>query len=117
MVAGSDCEDLPESAAAATRTFAWKPNEIGGRSGGAEVYRAEAIELRAGDRVRWTRNDKVSGLVNSRTAEVVSVNEDRVSFRLEDGRSLVLGRKDAQLRHLDHAWASTVHAFQGWWNA
>ena len=92
---------------------AWKPNEIGGRSGGAEVYRAEAIELRAGDRVRWTRNDKVSGLVNSRTAEVVSVNEDRVSFRLEDGRSLVLGRKDAQLRHLDHAWASTVHAFQG----
>ena len=92
---------------------AWKPNEIGGWRGGAEVYRSEAIELRAGDRVRWTRNDKVSGLVNSRTAEVVSVNEDRVSFRLEDGRSLVLGRKDAQLRHLDHAWASTVHAFQG----
>ena len=42
--------------------LAWKPNEIGGRRGGAEVYRAEAIELRAGDRVRWTRNDKVSGL-------------------------------------------------------
>ena len=94
-------------------TVAWNPNEIAGRTGGAEVYRAEAIELRAGDRVRWTRNDKEFGLVNSRTAEVVEANEDRVSFRLEDGRSLVLGRKDAQLRHLDHAWASTVHAFQG----
>ena len=33
--------------------------------------------------------------------------------RLEDGRKLELGRNDPQLRHLDHAWASTVHAFQG----
>ena len=34
-------------------------------------------------------------------------------FRLEDGRRLELDRNDPQLRHLDHAWASTVHAFQG----
>ena len=94
-------------------TVAWNPNEIAGRTGGAEVYRAEEIELRAGDRVRWTRNDKDTGLVNSRTAEVVSVSEDRVSFRLEEGRTFALGRKDPQLCHLDHAWASTVHAFQG----
>ena len=94
-------------------TVSWKPNGIAGRNGGTEVYRAEAIELRAGDRVRWTRNDKGLGLVNSRTAEVVSAGKGRVSFRLEDGRSLALGRNDPQLRHLDHAWASTVHAFQG----
>ena len=94
-------------------TVAWKPNGIAGRHGGAEVYRVEGMELRAGDRVRWTRNDKGLGLVNSRTAEVVSAGKDRVSFRLEDGRSLALGRNDPQLRHLDHAWASTVHAFQG----
>ena len=94
-------------------SVAWKPDRVAGRQGGSEVYHAEPIELRAGDRVRWTRNDKDLGLVNSRTAEVVSVNEDRVSFRLEDGRMLALGRSDPQLRHLDHAWASTVHAFQG----
>ena len=35
----------------------WRPEEIGGRRGGSEVYRAEEIELRAGDRIRWTRND------------------------------------------------------------
>ena len=34
-------------------------------------------------------------------------------FQLEDGKKLELGRNDPQLRHLDHAWASTVHAFQG----
>ena len=94
-------------------TVAWKPDQVAGRHGGSEVYRAEPMELRAGDRVRWTRNDKKLGLVNSRTAEVVSASKDRVSFRLEDGRTLALGRNDPQLRHLDHAWASTVHAFQG----
>ena len=92
---------------------AWKPQEIGGRRGGSEVYRAEEIELKAGDRIRWTRNDAGLGLVNSRTAEVVAVKEGRVTFRLEDGKTLELDRNDPQLRHLDHAWASTVHAFQG----
>ena len=94
-------------------TVRWKPGEIGGRRGGSEIYRAEGIELRAGDRIRWTRNDAGLGLVNSRTAEVAEVKGGRVTFRLEDGRKLELGSADAQLRHLDHAWASTVHAFQG----
>ena len=92
---------------------AWRPEEIGGRRGGSEVYRAEEIELRAGDRIRWTRNDAGLGLVNSRTAEILRVANGRVTFRLEDGKTLELGRTDPQLRHLDHAWASTVHAFQG----
>ncbi len=94
-------------------TVAWKPAEVGGRKGGTEVYRTEGIELRAGDRIRWTRNDADLGLVNSRTAEVSDVGNGRVQLRLEEGRNLELGRNDPQLRHLDHAWASTVHAFQG----
>ena len=94
-------------------TVLWKPAQIGGRKGGTEVYRAEGIELRAGDRIRWTRNDDGLGVVNSRTAEVLRVGNGRVAFRLEDGRRLELGAGDPQLRHLDHAWASTAHAFQG----
>ena len=94
-------------------SVAWKPQRIGGRRGGSEVYKVEEIQLRAGDRIRWTRNDAGLGLVNSRTAEVVAVKNGRVTFRLEDGKTLELGANDPQLRHLDHAWASTVHAFQG----
>ncbi len=95
------------------RTVAWKPSEIGGRRGGTEVYRTETVELRAGDRIRWTRNDKGLGLVNSGTAEVMGVRNGRVAFMLEDGRRLALTPGDPQLRHLDRAWAATVHAFQG----
>ena len=44
---------------------------------------------------------------------MLSVGNGRVTFRLEDGRVLDMKAGDPQLRHLDHAWASTVHAFQG----
>ena len=91
----------------------WAPHRLAARSGGAEVYRRESFELRAGDRIRWTRNDKALGLINSQTAEVTRVGKGTVTFALEDGRTLKLRQGDAQLRHVDRAWASTVHAFQG----
>ena len=94
-------------------TVVWEPGRLAARAGGVEVYKVESMELRAGDRIRWTRNDAGLGLVNSQTAEVTTVADGRVSFRLEDGRMLDLGPSDPQLRHVDRAWASTVHAFQG----
>ena len=94
-------------------SVAWEPGRIAARAGGVEVYRRQAMELRAGDRIRWTRNDAGLGLVNSQTAEVTAVNDGRVGFRLEDGRMLDMNAGDPQLRHVDRAWASTVHAFQG----
>jgi len=95
------------------REVSWDPNRLAARTGGVEVYRAEEIELRAGDRIRWTRNDMGLGLVNSGIADVAAVRDGRMTFRLEDGRMLDLRPGDPQLRHVDRAWASTVHAFQG----
>ena len=92
---------------------AWEPNRLAARAGGVEVYRSETMELRAGDRIRWTRNDAGLGLVNSQTADVAAVRGARVTFRLEDGRMLDMNAGDPQLRHIDRAWAMTVHAFQG----
>ena len=94
-------------------TVAWDPGRLAAATGGVEVYGVDTIELRRGDRVCWTRNEATHGLVNSGTAEVTAVRESRMSFRLEDGRALDLRRDDPQLRHIDRAWASTVHAFQG----
>ena len=89
------------------------PYGLAGRTGGVEVYRVDAMELRQGDHIRWTRNDARRELVNSATAEVTAVKDGRVRFRLEDGRVLDMRRDDPQLRHVDRAWASTIHAFQG----
>ena len=92
---------------------AWEPARLAARRGGVEVYTVDAMELRRGDRICWTRNDRRHGLVNSGTAEVTAVGISAVAFRLEDGRALTLPKNDPQLRHVDRAWAATVHAFQG----
>ena len=78
-----------------------------------EIYETRTIELRAGDRIRWTRNDAARGLANGDRAIVTEIGPRKVSFRMEDGRALALSRKDRQLRHLDHAYSSTVHGAQG----
>ena len=78
-----------------------------------EVYETRDIEIRIGDRIRWTRNDKARGLVNGEHAEVEAITRGRVRFRLSNGLGLSLRTEDPQLRHLDHAWSSTVHGAQG----
>ena len=81
----------------------WRPYMLAGAKGGVEVYRNEELELRKGDRVRWTRNDPGSELANGETAAVESVGKDGVRFRLEDGSAAKLAEGDPQLRHLDRA--------------
>ena len=95
------------------RIVKWAPERLAAAKGGVEVYRGVGMELRAGDRVRWTRNDPGFGLVNGAIATVERVDRDGVRFRLEDGSATRLADGDPQLRHLDRAWAATVHAFQG----
>ncbi|MDE0047325.1 MAG: AAA family ATPase [bacterium] len=78
-----------------------------------EVYEARTIELQAGDRIRWTRNDAARALVNGEQADIVAITGDRVRLRTADGGMLSLTHGDPQLRHIDHAWSSTVHGAQG----
>ena len=80
---------------------------------GLDVYETRPIEIRAGDRIRWTRNDKKRSLTNGGRAEVEGIARNRARFRLSDGRGLSLRMDDPQLRHIDHAWSSTVHGAQG----
>ena len=86
------------------------------------LYDTERIELREGDLIRWTRNRKAPpgrgrhprgpDLVNGGEAEIVEIGYRRVLFR-EGGREFGLSLTDPQLRHLDHAYCSTVHSAQG----
>ena len=86
------------------------------------LYDTERIELREGDLIRWMRNRKApSGrgrhprgpdLVNGGEAEILEIGYRRVLFR-EGGREFGLSLTDPQLRHLDHAYCSTVHSAQG----
>ena len=78
-----------------------------------DVYETRPIEIRAGDRIRWTRNDHGRGLINGERAEVAAIARGRVRLVLEDGRKVSLRADDPQLRHIDYAWSSTVRGAQG----
>ncbi|MDE0380894.1 MAG: hypothetical protein OXI20_16785, partial [Rhodospirillales bacterium] len=76
-------------------------------------FETRPISLRAGDEVRWTRNDPARNLINGEHAEILSIARVNVTMRTQDGREIVMARDDPQLHHLDHAYSSTVHAAQG----
>ena len=78
-----------------------------------DLFETRPMVLKAGDRVRWTRNDPARGLINGKYAEVLSIRRVNVTIRTRDGREIVMDRDDSQLHHLDHAYSSTVHAAQG----
>ncbi len=78
-----------------------------------DLYETAPMVLRAGDHVRWTRNDTARGLINGEHAEVLSIGPVNVRMRAQDGREIAMTRGDPQLHHLDHAYSSTVHAAQG----
>ncbi len=74
------------------------------------VYEPERSELAVGDRVRITRNDAARDLANGDRFVVADVT--RAAVTLSDGKRTVELPADKPL-HLDHAYATTVHASQG----
>ena len=78
-----------------------------------DLFETRPMVLKAGDRVRWTRNDSTRSLINGEHAEMLSIRRVNLTIRTQDGREIVMARDDPQLHHLDHAYSSTVHAAQG----
>jgi conjugative relaxase-like TrwC/TraI family protein len=74
------------------------------------VYEPERSELAVGDRVRITRNDAGLDLANGDRFTVAALSPG--SVKLTDGKREVTMAADQPL-HLDHAYATTVHASQG----
>ena len=88
------------------------------RPGGNIRYRLDlceprTVDVQAGDRIRWTRNDQRRNLLNGATATIAAIGPKTVRLRTDDGRALTLRHDDPQLRHVTHAWASTVQSAQG----
>lgn len=78
------------------------------------IYESKRIELHAGDRIRWTDNDRDRDLDNGGMARVEEVGRGRlVVSSLEDGSVHEIGSGDRMLERLDLAYAVNVHVAQG----
>ncbi len=78
-----------------------------------DLFETEGIELQAGERIRWTRNDRERSLLNGEEARVLWIGAKTLRLQTADGRTLTLKHDDPQLHFIDYAWTSTVHAAQG----
>jgi conjugative relaxase-like TrwC/TraI family protein len=91
-----------------------RPERIG--RGKLSVFRADAMQLAAGDRVQWTRNDRDRKLKNGDAGRVLSVNSDKQSARVKFGAGKHAKTHDVDLRKaqpMRHDYATTAHAAQG----
>ncbi len=77
------------------------------------VYETAEMELQAGDRIRWTANDRERELFNGDGARVTRIGRGRVVLLCDDGREFRMKMDDPQLCHCEHGYSSTVHAAQG----
>ena len=71
------------------------------------------LPLRGGDEIVWTRNLRRRGLINGDRATVERIAGVRIDVRTHSGRALRFAVDDDDLRHIDHAWSSTVYRAQG----
>ena len=85
----------------------------GNASHNVSVFETRPISLRAGDQIVFTRNLAEPGVVNGERGAIEEIGRKRVRVRLDGGRRLSFRTDDDGLRHVDHAWTSTVHRAQG----
>ena len=77
-----------------------------------EVFSTQELELRVGDRLRFTRNHRDWGQINGQLLTIDAFNPDGTISINTRGKMETL--TPDQLAHVDYAYCRTVHAAQGW---
>jgi ATP-dependent exoDNAse (exonuclease V) alpha subunit len=77
------------------------------------IYEPKQLQLCAGDRIRWTDNDRERGLLNGDMATIESAERDAITIRTQGGERLHLGPNDPMREKLDLAYAVNVRIAQG----
>lgn len=95
------------------RSIDWHPRQWGASK--AEVFEARPMELRMGDRVQFTRNDRDAGRINGLGGTVTGIDPatSQATLKLAKGREQLLDLSDPRDTHLRHAYVQTAHAAQG----
>lgn len=92
-------------------TIAWEP----GKHNKVEVYESQQRGLSVGDLIRITRNSE-HDLKNGEVGRIIAMEGSKATLELRHGKDVSKHEMDlnqAENKHWDHAYASTVHASQG----
>jgi ATP-dependent exoDNAse (exonuclease V) alpha subunit len=91
----------------------WRPRQWGATK--SETFTRGSMDLMKGDRIEFTRNDRVLARENGARANVIAMNtEERTArIRLDNGTFQTLHLDKPSDQHLRHGYVQTAHAAQG----
>lgn len=95
------------------RAIDWRLRQWG--AGKAEAFTTQALELKAGDCIQFTRNDRELGRINGGRGIVTAIDEQSRSaiIRTPHGDSQMLNLDSSRDQHIRHAYVETAFAAQG----
>lgn len=94
-------------------TIDWRLRQWG--AGKSEAFEAQALELKTGDRIQFTRNDRGTGRINGLRGTVTGVDnvERTATVSLATGREQTLSLDTPRDQHVRHTYVETAYAAQG----
>ena len=95
------------------RAVDWRLRQWG--AGKSQAFAPQPMDLKTGDAIRFTRNDREAGRINGHRGEVVAVDEQTrtATIQTPDGKTETLNLDAARDRHIAHAYVETAFAAQG----
>lgn len=99
--------------AADGREIDWRLRQWG--AGKVQAFTPQSLELKTGDRIQFTRNDRETGRINGGRAEITAINEQArtATIRSARGQTQTLGLDNPRDQHIRHAYVETAFAAQG----
>lgn len=95
------------------RTIDWRLRQWGAAQ--SQAFTAETIELRAGDKMQFTRNDRALGRINGQQGEIIAVDPTKreAKIRVARGKIETLALDSPRDQHIVHSYVVTAFAAQG----
>ncbi|MBL8657375.1 MAG: relaxase domain-containing protein [Altererythrobacter sp.] len=95
------------------RDVDWRLRQWG--AGKVQAFAPQPMDLKTGDAIRFTRNDREAGRINGGRGEVIAVDAQTrtATIQTTNGRTETLNLDSARDRHIAHAYVDTAFAAQG----
>ncbi|MBU6419180.1 MAG: relaxase domain-containing protein [Proteobacteria bacterium] len=95
------------------RAIDWRLRQWGASH--VQAFTTEAIELRAGDQVQFTRNDRAMGRINGQQGEIIAIDTTtrEAKIRVAKGKIETLSLDNPHDQHIAHSYVTTAFAAQG----
>jgi conjugative relaxase-like TrwC/TraI family protein len=95
------------------RMIDWRPRQWGAAS--VQAFEPRPMELRTGDQVQFTRNDREMDRTNGLAGTVSGIDTAtrQATLKLANGREQRLDLTEPRDAHIRHAYVQTAHAAQG----